>query len=99
MEKQQKFPISHVVGFLLSLALTFLALIVVQRTNLPTGTAMTIIGALAFGQAGLQLFMFMHMAEGGEGKAKVLHTIYAIFMALIVVVGTYYVMVAGHPIH
>jgi len=43
--------------------------------------------------------MFMHMAEGEEGKAKIVHTVYAIFMAVVVVVGSIFVMTAGHPIH
>lgn len=99
MNKQERFPIVHVVGFLLSIALTVLALIVALKTDFSKNTIMTIIGFLAVGQAGLQLFMFMHMAEGEEGKAKIVHTVYAIFMAVVVVVGSIFVMTAGHPIH
>lgn len=100
MNKTEKgFPFSHIVGFLLSIALTFLALIVALRTSLSETVVYTIISILAFFQAGLQLFMFMHMSEGSEGWAKIIHTIYAIFMALVVVIGTIFVMTAGHPIH
>lgn len=99
MHKTEKFPISNVVGFILSIALTVLAFIFAEKTSFENKTIMTFLTILAFGQAGLQLFMFMHMTEGKEGLAKVVHTIYAIIMALIVVIGTYFVMTMGHPIH
>jgi len=99
MTKKERFPIVHIVGFLLSIAMTFLALIIALKTDFSKNTIMTFLGILAFGQAGLQLFMFMHMNEGEEGKAKIVHTVYAIFMAIVIVVGSIYVMTAGHPIH
>jgi len=99
MNKTEKFPIGHVVGFLLSIALTFLALILVEYTSFSKTLVYTLISVLAIFQAGLQLFSFMHMSEGKDGWAKVTHTIYAIIMAVIIVVGTIFVMTAGHPIH
>ena len=55
------FPWSHVFGFILSLALTFLALYVALYTNLPLSTILTTIIIMAVAQALLQLIMFMHL--------------------------------------
>ncbi|WAA09327.1 cytochrome aa3 quinol oxidase subunit IV [Fervidibacillus albus] len=100
MEKQEKgFPYSHVVGYLLAVALTIFALLIVFKTSLSTGMKFTVIGLLAVFQASLQLFMFMHMTEGNDRDSKVVHTVYAIGMALIIIIGSIWVMTAGHSIH
>jgi len=93
------FPYTHVVGFLLSIALTIATLLVAFKTGLSAGIVMIIIAGLAVAQAGLQLFMFMHMTEGEDRDTKVVHTVYAVFMAVVIVVGSIWVMTAGHPIH
>lgn len=100
MGKQEKgFPYGHVVGFLLAVTLTILALVIVFETTLPTNTKYMIIGLFAIIQAGLQLFMFMHMTEGKDRDSKVVHTFYAIGMAVVIVIGSIWVMTAGHSIH
>jgi cytochrome aa3-600 menaquinol oxidase subunit IV len=38
------------------------------------------------------------MSEGEDRDTKVVHTIYAIFMGIVVVFGSIWVMTAGHPI-
>ncbi len=48
-------------GFILSLALTFLALYVALYTTLPLSTVLTTIIIMAVAQALLQLIMFMHL--------------------------------------
>lgn len=88
------FPLSHVIGFLLSLVMTFAAIGVALKTSLPLNTIMWIIGTLAFLQAGLQLFMFMHLREG-EGTTQVVNIIYAFFIGIVTVVGTVWVMSFG----
>jgi len=74
------FPWSHVFGFILSLALTFLALYVALYTNLPLSTILTTIIIMAVAQALLQLIMFMHLKEG-EGRVQILTMIYSFFVA------------------
>lgn len=64
--KAKGFPLGHVFGFILSLVLTFAAAGVALKTSLPFHTIMWIIGTLAVIQAGLQLFMFMHVNEGED---------------------------------
>ena len=74
------FPWSHVFGFILSLALTFLALYVALYTTLPLSTVLTTIIIMAVAQALLQLIMFMHLKEG-EGRVQILTMIYSFFVA------------------
>lgn len=75
------FPWSHVFGFILSLALTFLALYVALYTTLPLSTILTAIIAMAIAQALLQLIMFMHLREG-EGTIQIITMIYSFFVAI-----------------
>lgn len=93
------FPYTHVVGYLLSIALTIATLLVAFKTALSHGIIMIILAVFAVLQAGLQLFMFMHISEGEDRDTKVVHTIYAVFMAVVIVAGSMWVMTAGHPIH
>lgn len=91
-----RFPLSHVFGFLLSLVLTFGAAFVALKTNLSFKVIMWIIGSLAVVQAGLQLFMFMHLREGEDGKTNMINIGYGVFMTIVIVVGSIWVMSSGH---
>ncbi len=86
------FPATQIYGFIASLLLTFAALFIALKTSLPVTTIMYIIGALAFIQAGMQLFMFMHLKDGEEDGAKAINIYYAIFLALVTVFGSMWVM-------
>ncbi|MRH44588.1 cytochrome aa3 quinol oxidase subunit IV [Aquibacillus halophilus] len=100
MEKEVKrFPVSHVIGFLASLALTFIAAVIALKTSLSFKAIMWIIGSLAVIQAGLQLFMFMHMTEGEDGKTNIINIAYGVFVAVVVVVGSVWVLTSGHAAH
>ncbi|WP_075982915.1 cytochrome aa3 quinol oxidase subunit IV [Bacillus massilinigeriensis] len=93
--KTKGFPISHVIGFISSLVLTFAAVGIALKTSLSMKTILWIIGSLAVIQAGLQLYMFMHMSEGEDNKSQTINVIYAFFIALVTVVGTVWVMSFG----
>lgn len=93
------FPISHIVGFVLSLALTFIAVAVAFKTDLPAKTIVWIIGIMAGVQAVLQLFMFMHMNEGEDNKTQIINIAYGVFIALVTVVGSIWVMSFGGHFH
>ncbi|XJZ28816.1 cytochrome aa3 quinol oxidase subunit IV [Bacillota bacterium Lsc_1132] len=96
MAKNTKgFPITHVVGFITSLALTFAAVAVAFKTSLPVKTIVWVIGSLAVIQAGLQLYMFMHMNEGEDGKSQTINVLYGFFIAVITVAGSIWVMSFG----
>lgn len=94
--KEKGFPVSHVIGFLTSLILTFGAVFLAFETSLPVKTIIWIIGTLAVIQAGLQLYMFMHMNEGEDGKANIINIAYAFFIAVVTVIGSIWVMSFGH---
>lgn len=97
MEKQ--FPISHVFGFISSLVLTFIAAWIALKASLSFNKIMWIIGSLAVIQAGLQLFMFMHVNEGEDKKSQLINIAYGIFCALVIVIGSIWVLTAGHAAH
>lgn len=100
MEKNKKgFPLSHIIGFIFSLVLTFGAAAIALKTDLSPSIIMWIIGTLAFLQAGIQLFMFMHLREGEDGSANVVNMAYAVFMAVVIVAGSIWVMSSGHMKH
>jgi cytochrome aa3-600 menaquinol oxidase subunit IV len=92
------FPYRHVAGYLLSLVMTLLALIVALKTDFSGSTKMYIAGTLAFFQAGLQLTMFMHVNEGAEGKINLINMAYSIFLAAVIVIGSIWVLTSGHAV-
>lgn len=88
------FPLSHVFGLILSLALTFAALGLVVLADLSRSITMTLIMILALLQAAMQLVMFMHMTESENGKVQVANILYSFFIALSIVVGTLWILAA-----
>lgn len=91
-----RFPISHVIGFLLSLVLTFGAAWVALQTSLPGNVIMWIIGGLAVLQAAIQLLLFMHMREGEDKIVNSVNMIYAAFLVIVIVAGSIWVLTSGH---
>lgn len=98
-KKETRFPFGHVFGFLLSLVLTFAAAIVALKTQLSFKVIMWIIGSLAAFQAILQLYMFMHMDEGEDGRTQVINIVSGVFVALVIVIGSIWVLTSGHAAH
>lgn len=98
MNQAKKFPLSHVIGFLLSLLLTFGAAIVALKTELSASVILWIIGGLAVIQAGLQLFMFMHVSEG-EKTTQIINIVYGVFVAVVIIAGSIWVLSSGHAAH
>ncbi|WP_058308298.1 cytochrome aa3 quinol oxidase subunit IV [Gracilibacillus massiliensis] len=91
-----RFPWNLLVGFVLSIALTLLAVFVAFNTNFSKSIILGIIGTLAIFQALIQLFMFMHVTEGKEGIINVVNMIYSVFLALVIVFGSIWVLTSGH---
>ncbi|KZZ85411.1 MULTISPECIES: cytochrome aa3 quinol oxidase subunit IV [Bacillaceae] len=96
-----KFPWSNVIGFALSIVLTLLALWVGLASGFSDTTILIIIFVFAFFQAALQLLMFMHMTESSSGWIQTLNTVFAAFIAIVIVAGTVWVMGShgGHSEH
>ena len=43
--------------------------------------------------------MFMHLTEGPDGRATAFKVLFAVIITLLVIIGTYWVMVGGHSAH
>lgn len=94
------FPTKQVIGFVLSIVLTIIAMWVALGTNLSKGWILGIIICFAFFQANVQLFMFMHVTEGEDGKIQTTNMIHAFLAFIIVIAGSIWVMSFGmHYMH
>ncbi|MGJ3204656.1 cytochrome aa3 quinol oxidase subunit IV [Geobacillus thermoleovorans] len=89
---RESFPWKHIIGFLLSLVLTFAALWVALSSGLPLKAVIVIIVLFAIIQASLQLFLFMHVNESDRGKVQTFNMVYSFFIAVVVVAGSIWVM-------
>lgn len=92
---KQLFPAQHVMGFLFSLLLSLVALVAVLF-DLSFAAGMTILVVTALVQAGLQLFLFMHVKENAESKTLYLNILYALFVGLVTIFGTLFAMQWGY---
>ncbi|WP_034764174.1 cytochrome aa3 quinol oxidase subunit IV [Rossellomorea vietnamensis] len=88
-------PWTQIIGFILSIALTFLAVWFGLYTNLAYELIVAIVFVLAFLQAAIQLFMFMHVTEG-EGRWQVGKMMSAAFIAIVIVAGSVWVLSSMH---
>lgn len=86
------FPWKHVIGLILSLALTIIALWIAVYMTLPVYTTLTLIVILAVMQALIQLFMFMHLSEATKPWIQIVGMIFGVFTAFAVVAGSIWIM-------
>ncbi len=84
---KELFPAKQVMGFVFSLILTAIALLV-YFTDMSFEVGMTILLVTAFIQAFLQLVVFMHAGESKDGKAIYTNIVYALIIAIASVFGT-----------
>ncbi|WP_182200880.1 cytochrome aa3 quinol oxidase subunit IV [Paraliobacillus salinarum] len=96
---KKHFPMNHVIGFLLSIALTLFALFIAFETDFTTNVKLWIIGAFAIFQALVQLIMFMHMTEGKAKVANIINISYSVFLAVVIVAGSIWILTTGHAAH
>jgi cytochrome aa3-600 menaquinol oxidase subunit IV len=92
---KELFPAKQVMGFVFSLILTAVALIVYYM-DMSFTAGMTILLVTAFIQAGLQLIVFMHAGETKDKAAIYTNIYYGVFMALITILGTLLCMIWGY---
>ncbi|QDP41045.1 cytochrome aa3 quinol oxidase subunit IV [Radiobacillus deserti] len=99
MAKEHKSSVwNHIIGFILSVVLTFIAAFIALQTDFSSNIKMWIIGTLAILQAGIQLFMFMHITEK-SGTVNIINIAYSVFLALVIVFGSIWVLTSGHAAH
>lgn len=84
---KELFPLKQVMGFVFSLVLTAVALIV-YFTDMSFAVGMTILLVTAFIQAGLQVVVFMHSGETDDKKSIYTNIYYGLIIALITIFGT-----------
>lgn len=89
---KQLFPFKQVMGFLFSLLLTGIALLV-YFTDLSFNTGILILIVTAFAQALLQLVVFMHAGETKDKWAIYGNVYFMIFIALITIAGSLLILV------
>ncbi|MBR2569885.1 MAG: cytochrome aa3 quinol oxidase subunit IV [Paenibacillus sp.] len=93
---KQLFPIKHVMGYLLSLVLSAVALVVLIP-DLSYNVKLTILLVSAAIQASIQLFLFMHIQEEKGTKSTLyINIIYALFVGLVTIFGTLLTMIWGY---
>nr|WP_106779602.1 cytochrome aa3 quinol oxidase subunit IV [Lysinibacillus timonensis] len=84
---KELFPAKQVMGFVFSLVLTAVALLV-YFTDMSFAVGMTILLVTAFVQAFLQLVVFMHAGESKDGTAIYTNIFYGVIIALVTVFGS-----------
>ena len=89
---KELFPLNQVMGFVFSLVLTAIALLV-YFTDMSFAVGMTILLVTAFVQAGLQVVVFMHAGESEDKAAIYTNVYYGLLIALFTIFGTLLVMV------
>jgi cytochrome aa3-600 menaquinol oxidase subunit 4 len=89
---KELFPLKQVMGFVFSLVLTAMALLV-YFTDMSFSVGMTVLLLTAFIQAGLQLVVFMHAGETKDKKSIYANVYYGLLIALITIFGTLLAMV------
>jgi len=94
-----KTVVTHTVGLIFSIVLTLVAVYVMLYTGMSLQVRTSIIIGFAFLQALVQLLMFMHLTEGPDGRATAFKVLFAVIITLLVIIGTYWVMVGGHSAH
>ncbi|SEN99149.1 cytochrome o ubiquinol oxidase subunit IV [Paenibacillus sp. OV219] len=83
---------AYITGFIISIVLTVIPLLVVFETSMnKTGVIVTII-TMAVIQLIVQLFFFMHIREGDGPKYNVMALILGLFIVLVIVAGSVWIM-------
>ena len=86
------FPWKHVIGYVLSILLTVMALWLVFSLQLPLSTEIVSILILAVFQVMIQLLLFMHLNEKDGPAYHVISLIFGAFIALTIVGGSIWIM-------
>ena len=81
------FPLGQVMGFIFSLVLTVVALLV-YYVDMSYTTGMVVLLVTEFIQAGLQFVVFMHAGESEDKWAIYTKILYAIVLIVLTILGT-----------
>ena len=81
------FPIGQVMGFIFSLVLTVIAMLV-YFTDMTFNTGMIVLLVTAFIQAGLQFVVFMHSGETEDKWGIYSNILYGVGLVVLTILGT-----------
>lgn len=81
------FPLGQVMGFIFSLVLTIVAMLV-YYVDMSYTTGLVILLVTAFIQAGLQFIVFMHAGEAKDSWMIFLKIGYAVVLVVLTILGT-----------
>jgi cytochrome o ubiquinol oxidase operon protein cyoD len=87
---------SYVIGFLLSIILTIVPLVIVMGGIFSKSTTMVIIVALAVMQFVVQLLFFMHLREGENARWNIMALLLGAIILLTIVAGSVWIMLYSH---
>ncbi|MCG1010709.1 cytochrome C oxidase subunit IV family protein [Salinicoccus sp. ID82-1] len=94
-KNKRKYPVNHLVGFILSIVLTIVAAWTALSSGLPVVWIVISVMALAIIQALIQLFMFMHIIERGTTHTPWHMMFHAFVIVAIIVAGSIFTMSFG----
>jgi cytochrome o ubiquinol oxidase operon protein cyoD len=83
---------SYVTGFILSIILTIIPLLLVTHHAFSKGTLIFAIMAMAVLQFVIQLFFFMHIRETEKPRYNVMALVLGIIFVITIVVGSMWIM-------
>lgn len=83
---------SYVIGFLLSIVLTIIPLVLVLNHMLSKGALIATIVSMAVLQFLVQLFFFMHIKEGEKPRYNVMALILGVVIVFTIVAGSMWIM-------
>lgn len=86
---------SHIIGFVLSLILTFIALRLVLSKAMAPASLFTVIFILALVQIAIQLYFFMHITERIGPRYHVLGLMLGAVFVIAIVAGSIWIMTFG----
>ncbi|GGE44129.1 hypothetical protein GCM10011391_23660 [Pullulanibacillus camelliae] len=98
-QKHALFPIKNVIGFGLSLLLTFVAIALGVSHALAFGPVMMIIMGLAVLQIIVQLFFFMHFTESDGPAYHIIGLAIGIINTIAIIAGTLWIMTFNSQVH
>ncbi|GIP02585.1 hypothetical protein J28TS4_09920 [Paenibacillus lautus] len=90
---KQLFPIKHVAGYLSSLVLSAVALVVLL--DMPAASKVAVLLVTAILQAAVQLMLFMHVGESEDKKSVYINIAFALFVGLVTIFGTLFIFIWG----
>ena len=91
------FPVGQVMGFIFSLVLTVVAMLVYYM-DMSFTTGLIVLLVTAFLQAGLQFVVFMHAKESEDAWMIFMKIGYGIALAVITIIGTLLILLWDMPV-